>query len=100
MKHTPLRHSAGTVIPLHVRRIVEERDQECLVQRIWPHTCAGRAELDHILNGGTSMKGPSEPWNLARCCSVGHRWKTENSRVARPKLLAIVAEKERLRGVS
>jgi hypothetical protein len=91
MKRSPMRHSAGTVIPLAVRRLVEERDQECVIARFWPHVCGGRPELDHVLNGGLGRKGPSTPGNLIRCCSVGHQWKTENSRIARPKLLAYLA---------
>lgn len=80
---------------------VLERDGGCLGPAIgMPGPCGGRIELDHILNGGLSYRGPSTPENLASLCSVHHRMKTEAAVKWRPLLVVEVALREsRLEGV-
>lgn len=91
MKRTPLRRSPGTVIPLAVRRQVHDRDQGCVGERAGlPHECDRFIEQDHVLNGGMGYKGPSTIWNLVELCRTLHRWKTENTRIARPKLVRYI----------
>ena len=59
-----------------------------------PGTCEGWIELDHIRNGGLSLRGPSTTANLASLCRAHHRMKTEASRTWRPLLVAEVARRE------
>lgn len=96
-RYTPLRHSPGTVIPLQVRRNVHERDQGCVGDRAGfpPHVCDRSVEQDHVrASGAISKKSRSTEDNLVELCNAAHRWKTENGRIARPKLLGYLASVE------
>jgi hypothetical protein len=59
-----------------------------------PGPCDGWIELDHIENGGLSLRGPSTALNLASLCRLHHRTKTEAARTWRPLLVAEVARRE------
>lgn len=92
-RYTPLASSMGTPIPGAVRLAVRDRDQGCIGPRIGlPGACAGPAEPDHIrASGALGKKSPSTVGNLATLCRyVHHRYKTENGRLVRPKLIAWV----------
>lgn len=56
-----------------------------------PGACAGRLELDHVLNGGMALRGPSTEENLLPLCQAHHRYKTEHARLARRLLVALLA---------
>lgn len=97
-RYAPMRSSPGTVIPLGVRRAVLERDGGCVGARAGiVHTCGGTIELDHVrASHGIGMKSESTVGNLVSLCGTAHRWKTENGRIARPKLLEYLAAVERV----
>ena len=44
--------------------------------------------MDHVLNGGMALRGPSVMDNLATLCRGHHRYKTEHARDARRLLVA------------
>lgn len=98
LKRTPMKPSRGTEIPAAVRNYVKARDNyTCVMVHLMPgHQCYGGIELDHVrASGGVGMKSPSEAWNLVSLCSGGHRFKTENTRLVRPLLIAYL---ERVQG--
>lgn len=85
----PLRPSAGTRIPDAVRRQVILRDDGCVGPRAsLPGSCVSGVEVDHVrASGGIGMKSPSTADNLVSLCYSHHRYKTENGKNARPRLL-------------
>jgi hypothetical protein len=85
------------VTPATAEHVRERDDFGCIGPAVgMPRFCGGRIELDHILNGGLSFRGPSTPDNLASLCGTHHRVKTEASRKWRPLLVAEVALRERV----
>lgn len=92
-----MRSSPGTVIPLGIRKNVHRRDQGCVADRAKfpPHVCDRFIEQDHVrASHGMGMKSRSSEDNLVELCGAAHRWKTENGRIARPKLLAYLERAE------
>ena len=82
-------------IPDDVRAHVKARDNGCIGHRAgMAGACEGGIELDHILNGGMGLKGPSTPENLASLCEKHHRTKSETAGYWRPHLVALVAKLE------
>lgn len=65
---------------------------------IFPGPCEGPIELDHIMNGGLSLRGPSTVDNLVSLCRWHHRWKTENATLGRAVLAVYIETKNRHRG--
>jgi hypothetical protein len=53
--------------------------------------CDGPLEVDHVLNGGMALRGPSTIGNLVTLCRRHHRDKTENARTTRRLLVAYIA---------
>jgi hypothetical protein len=73
---------------------VRARDGRCAAARAGlpdGRPCEGPTELDHILNGGLSLRGPSTPENLVALCRWHHRYKTEHAAVCRRLLVAYLA---------
>jgi 5-methylcytosine-specific restriction endonuclease McrA len=89
-RYSPIKKSAGTVIPPKVRDAVKERDRYCVGPRVgMAEGCYGGLELDHVrASGGIGMKSPSTPENLVTLCATHHREKTEHGRIWRPRLMA------------
>jgi hypothetical protein len=56
------------IVPDRTRRIVEHRDQGCVI----PDCQAHHVEIHHIVPWTTS-NGPTETWNLASICQQHHR---------------------------
>ena len=68
---------------------VRARDGGCIGPRAGlPGPCEGLLEMDHVLNGGMALRGPSVMDNLATLCRGHHRYKTEHAREARRLLVA------------
>lgn len=70
---------------------VRARDRGCVAARAgFPDglPCDGPLELDHVINGGMALRGPSVAGNLVTLCRRHHRYKTEHARVARGLLVA------------
>ena len=91
-RRTPLKASAGTVIPAEIRRQVEERDRICVGYIVgMPKPCMGGLEIDHIrASGALGRKSRSTVDNLVRLCAWHHHHKTLNGREWRPVLIAYV----------
>ena len=71
---------------------VRARDGGCVGPRAGlPGDCGGPLELDHVLNGGLALRGPSTEGNLVTLCRDHHRYKTEHARGARMLLVAYLA---------
>ncbi len=68
--------------------VMAHLDRTHLCHDKWGNRTApdGVYEIDHVDNGGTGNRGPSESWNLVRLCPYAHRIKTENARLWRPLL--------------
>ncbi len=70
---------------------VRARDGGCVASRAgMDGPCDGPLEMDHVLNGGMALRGPSDAGNLVVLCRRHHRWKTEHARVARRLLVAYI----------
>lgn len=68
---------------------VRARDGGCVGPRAGlDGPCGGPLEMDHVLNGGMALRGPSEVGNLVVLCRDHHRHKTEHARVSRRLLVA------------
>lgn len=101
-RYQPLRPSAGTAIPTKLRIAVRARDiatvggNGCVMRYLEPaHLCGGTMELDHVAaSHGMGLKSPTEASNLLTLCAVGHRKKTENGRLWRPRLAEYLAQFE------
>lgn len=93
-RYAPLAPSSGTRIPPAIRAEVLQRDKRRCVGPLldFPGPCLGTLELDHVrASHGIGIKSPSTPDNLVALCAGHHRWKTENGRTARARLLAYLA---------
>lgn len=67
---------------------VRARDGGCVGPRVGlPGPCDGPLELDHVINGGLSYRGPSTVGNLATLCRFHHRHKTEHATDSRARLV-------------
>jgi hypothetical protein len=106
MKRTHIRRKAhkDPVTP-ELRAEVAERDGRCVLSKLDPtHTCRdtwgnqidprGVFEIDHVMNSGVGMRGPSVRSNLVRLCPWGHAEKTNNARRLRPYLVAYLESVE------
>jgi hypothetical protein len=95
-RYTSLKSGRGTVIPPAVRAYVLARDNGCVMRHLMPdHQCSGAIELDHVrASGGIGMKSPSTAGNLVSMCGSAHRFKTENTRLMRPILVAYLERVE------
>jgi 5-methylcytosine-specific restriction endonuclease McrA len=83
------------VTPEMYEHIRERDDYGCLGPSVgMPGPCDGRVELDHILNGGLSYRGPSVATNLASLCRSCHNRKDSDLQRWRPLLVAFVARRE------
>jgi len=86
-------------IPPTVRAYVKARDNGCVMVHLVPgHQCWGGIELDHVrASGGIGLKSRSTADNLVSLCSAAHRFKTDNTRLMRPILIAYL---ERVEGTA
>jgi 5-methylcytosine-specific restriction endonuclease McrA len=83
----------GTRIDHAMRLRVITRDDGCVGFGRFPVECSGALELDHVRgSGGMGMKSRTAEDNLVSLCGACHLWKTLIGRVARPMLLAYLAE--------
>lgn len=85
--------SAGTRIPADMRQRVIQRDAlatgGCVGFGRLPGPCEFAIELDHVrASGGMGLKSTTCDCNLVSLCGQHHRYKTDNGKKARPKLLA------------
>lgn len=75
---------------------VRDRDGGCVGPRAGlDGPCDGPLEIDHVLNGGMALRGPSTIDNLVTLCRRHHRYKTENARVCRRLLVAYLSVRQR-----
>jgi 5-methylcytosine-specific restriction endonuclease McrA len=96
-RYTELRPSAGTQIPVAMRRRVLARDHGCVGPRIGlDGPCLGAIELDHIrASHAMGKKSETAEHNLVSLCGRHHLVRTENGRWIRPLLVAYVEEASR-----
>lgn len=98
-RYVGLKPSRGTTWPPEVRLFITQRDHgRCVCARagfpleVIAQCPAYPVELDHVRAGGMGMKSRSTVDNGVSLSNSCHRWKTEHGRVARPLLLAYLAE--------
>jgi hypothetical protein len=99
-RYAPMKPSRGTEWPPEVKAEITRLDGgRCVCERAGfpPEVvarCGGSLETDHVRKGGTGMKSESVVSNGVTLSAWCHRWKTENGKVARPKLLDWIAVRD------
>lgn len=99
-RYAPLKASSGMTWPPEIRRAILFLDEyHCVSERAGlpvTQSCWGNAglEVDHVrASGALGMKSRSTIDNGVSLCPPCHRWKTDNGRIARPKLLDYIARR-------
>ena len=89
-RYSTLRPSRGTTWPVSIQVQIRHRDVVCVGPRVgMPGPCYGSLEIDHVrASGGLGMKSRSTVDNGVLLCGYHHRFKTDNGRTWRPKLIA------------
>jgi len=97
-RYAELKPSSGVRIPDATRRNVILRDAGCVGPRAGlPGPCSGGIELDHVrASHAMGLKSRSTEDNLASLCASHHRYRTSFGREARPRLLAYLAQFDRV----